>query len=116
MWLYISTLQAIQKKLQSRQDEPWLIHFVEGQEGRHLELRKLPAMLSDIQVCILKCSYNSGEITKQTRQALVDTFCGGPRRHLELKKLPAMLSDIQVYRKSFIEIGLLFLFQCPQYS
>ncbi|KAL4217269.1 DnaJ subfamily C member 10 [Mactra antiquata] len=33
----------------------WLIHFVEGNEGRHLELRKLPAMLSEIKVGRIDC-------------------------------------------------------------
>ncbi|KAH3752172.1 dnaJ homolog subfamily C member 10-like [Dreissena polymorpha] len=48
-------LKDIREKLKSREEGPWLIHFVEGDEGRHLELRKLPAMLSDIKVGRVDC-------------------------------------------------------------
>lgn len=50
-----SLFQSIQDNLNKGQDEPWLIQFVEGNEGRHLELRKLPAMLSDIKVGRIDC-------------------------------------------------------------
>jgi len=43
-------LQEIHGGLRAGSESAWLIHFVEGQEGRHLELRKLPAMLTDINV------------------------------------------------------------------
>lgn len=44
--------QEIQENLRKHTDLPWLIHFVEGNEGRHLELRKLPAMLNNMNVRI----------------------------------------------------------------
>lgn len=44
--------QEIQVNLRKHIDLPWLIHFVEGNEGRHLELRKLPAMLNNMNVRI----------------------------------------------------------------
>lgn len=52
--------EEIQQKLLTREDKSWLIHFVEGQEGRHLELRKLPAMLSDIKVGRIDCQRMRG--------------------------------------------------------
>ena len=40
--------------LVERTDSPWLIHFVEGSQ-HDLELRKLPAMLSDMHVGRVDC-------------------------------------------------------------
>ncbi|WAR10004.1 DJC10-like protein [Mya arenaria] len=43
--------REVRKGLREGTEGAWLVHFVEGQEGRHLELRKLPAMLADINWC-----------------------------------------------------------------
>lgn len=50
----------IQENLKKHKDLPWLIHFVEGNEGRHLELRKLPAMLSNMNVGRIDCELMRG--------------------------------------------------------
>ncbi|XP_052812519.1 dnaJ homolog subfamily C member 10-like [Mya arenaria] len=47
--------REVRKGLREGTEGAWLVHFVEGQEGRHLELRKLPAMLADINVGRVDC-------------------------------------------------------------
>ncbi|XP_041374273.1 dnaJ homolog subfamily C member 10-like [Gigantopelta aegis] len=51
-----TTFEDIQEKLKTGQDQAWLIHFVEGDGGHDLELRKLPAMLNDFHIGRVDCS------------------------------------------------------------
>ncbi|OWF49324.1 DnaJ-like subfamily C member 10 [Mizuhopecten yessoensis] len=49
------TFQDIEKRLKKGQKRPWLIHFVEGNADQDIEYRKLPGMLSDIQIGRVDC-------------------------------------------------------------
>ncbi|KAL3855342.1 hypothetical protein ACJMK2_014558 [Sinanodonta woodiana] len=50
--------QDIREKLNHGQEKAWLVHFVEGSEGRDLELRKLPVLLKDLKVGRVDCQQN----------------------------------------------------------
>ena len=38
--------------LKGEQEEAWLVHFVDTEDFQDVELRKLPAMLVGIKVCV----------------------------------------------------------------
>lgn len=49
----VLVMQAILDKMKWGQEKAWLLHFVDSSHSNNLELRKLPAMVTNIKVALL---------------------------------------------------------------